>query len=36
MIDEMRIVLQDQTYNNSKTFTRYIDRSRVAAKQENE
>ena len=30
---KMKIVLQNQTYNNIKTFTRYIDKSKVASKQ---
>ena len=30
---KMKIVLQNQTCNNIKTFTRYIDKSKVASKQ---
>ena len=30
---KMKIVLQNQTYNNIKTFTRYIGKSNVASKQ---
>ena len=30
---KMKIVLQNQTYNNIKTFTSYIDKSKVASKQ---